>query len=381
MKGFHLSAAPALASAMHLYLHVPFCARRCSYCDFAIAVRRETPSEEYVDRVLIEWEGWLRDPRWLGFARLTTLYLGGGTPSRLGSAALKRLIDRLTADRPLAPGAEVTIEANPEDVTAEAARAWRAAGINRVSLGVQSFDPAVLTWMHRTHTVEQVPRAMAALREAGFENVSLDLIYSLPASVSRDWSRDLDQALALAPEHLSVYGLTVEPKTPLGRWVARGETRPAPDDRYAEEFLLADQRMRAAGFRHYEVSNYSLPGKEAVHNRAYWRRAAFLGLGPSAHSGIGSERWWNLRDWTEWSRALSGGLSAVAEREELSPALVAMEELYLGLRSDEGVSADRVGIAARDAWVAEGWAMLDEGRLRLSPEGWLRLDALVSAAT
>jgi oxygen-independent coproporphyrinogen-3 oxidase len=366
-------------STMHLYLHVPFCARRCSYCDFAIAVRRETPSEEYVDRVLAEWARWRAEPRWCGFPELHTLYLGGGTPSRLAPESLTRLVDRLQEDRPLAPAAEVTLEANPEDVTPAVARAWRAAGFNRVSLGVQSFEPAVLTWMHRTHDAAQVPRAVAALREAGFDNLSLDLIYSLPSALSRDWSRDLDQALALAPEHLSLYGLTVEEHTPLGHWVARGEARPSPDERYADEFLLAHRVLTGAGFRHYEVSNYGLPGREAVHNRAYWRRAPYLGLGPSAHSGIGASRWWNLRDWSEWSRAIAAGLPAVAASEELSREAVAIEDLYLGLRTDTGVPVAMVDGTTFAGWLAEGWAEVSGDRVRLTAEGWLRLDALVGA--
>ena len=292
---------------MHLYVHVPFCARRCGYCDFAIAVRREVPSAAFADAILREWAAWKDAPRWGGARSLATLYFGGGTPSRLAPEALGRIIAGITADRPLDPGAEVTLEANPEDVTAEAARAWAGAGVNRVSLGVQSFDPAVLTWMHRTHTAEDVPRAVGVLREAGISNLSLDLIYALPDSLQRDWARDLDQALALAPDHLSLYGLTVEQGTPLGRWVARGEVAPTAEGRYAEEFLLAHQRLTGAGYRHYEVSNYGRPGREAVHNSAYWRRAPYLGLGPSAHSAAGNRRWWNVREWAAWQRGVEAG--------------------------------------------------------------------------
>ncbi|HET7024480.1 MAG TPA: radical SAM protein, partial [Gemmatimonadales bacterium] len=185
---------------------------------------------------------------------------------------------------------EVTLEANPDDVTPERAAAWRSLGVGRVSLGVQSFDPAVLSWMHRTHRAEQVAPAVAALRSAGISDVSLDLIYALPAEVPRDWRRDLELALALRPDHLSLYGLTVEAHTPLAHWVARSEVRGAEDERYAEEFLVADAMLAGAGFEHYEVSNYSRPGKRARHNSAYWRRATYIGLGPSAHSAFGRER-------------------------------------------------------------------------------------------
>ena len=362
---------------MHLYLHVPFCARRCSYCDFAIAVRRDTPSEQYADLVLTEWRRVLEGPVWRGFPALATVYFGGGTPSRLGVSALARIMAGIGADRPLVAGAEVTLEANPEDVTVAAARGWLAAGINRVSLGAQSFEPAVLNWMHRTHTAEDIPRAVGELRQAGFDNISIDLIFSLPENLRRDWRLDLDRARALNIEHLSLYGLTVESHTPLGRWVARGEARPAPDDRYADEFLIAHRTLTDAGFRHYEVSNYGLPGREAVHNAAYWRRAPYLGLGPSAHSAIGATRWWNLREWSAWSRAMETDQSALDGREELDPTAVSLEDLYLGLRTALGVSEEVVPDLVASDWARAGWAHREGGRLRLTPEGWLRLDSLV----
>ncbi len=365
---------------MHLYVHVPFCARRCAYCDFAIAVRREVPSEAFAGQLLAEWEGWRGADRFDAATPFATIYFGGGTPSRLNPDAIGRIIARVTADRPLVPGAEVTLEANPEDVTSEAARAWVAAGVNRVSLGVQSFEPAVLTWMHRTHSAADIPRAVAALRDAGITNLTLDLIYALPEALERDWDRDLDQVLALAPDHLSLYGLTVEPRTPLGHWVERGAAVPSPDDRYAREFLLAHERLGGAGFEHYEVSNYARPGWRAVHNSAYWRRAPYLGLGPSAHSAVGALRWWNRREWSDWSRALEAGASAVAEEERLSPTAIALEDLYLGLRTSDGLASGRLEAGRVEQWVAEGWALAQGGRVRLTAEGWLRLDALVAQA-
>ncbi|HSB54480.1 MAG TPA: radical SAM family heme chaperone HemW [Gemmatimonadales bacterium] len=365
---------------MHLYLHIPFCARRCSYCDFAIAVRREVPSQAYADALQREWQLWFNDPRWAGFSALTTIYLGGGTPSRLDPSVLAGLLGALTADRPLAPGAEVTLEANPEDVTAERARAWRDAGINRVSLGVQSFEPAVLSWMHRTHTADQPAQAVDALRSAGIDRISLDLIYALPPEAPRDWSKDLDRALALAPDHLSLYGLTVEQHTPLSRWVTRKEAHPVTDDRYAEEFLLAHERLTTVGFRHYEVSNYARPGLEAVHNSAYWTRSPYLGLGPSAHSGLGDQRWWNVREYSAWVEAIGQGVSTVAGEETLDAAALTLESLYLGLRTDTGLPAAAVPESVRVGWVRENWATIQSGQLRLTPEGWLRLDALVAQA-
>lgn len=377
---------------VHLYFHVPFCARRCSYCDFAIAVRRETPSAAYAEAVLAEWGGRQAEDIWQASPLVETVYFGGGTPSRLAPEALARIVDRIGADHPLAPDAEITLEANPDDVTPEHAAAWRAAGVNRVSLGVQSFDPGVLAWMHRTHTVQQVPAAMAALRSAGIENLSLDLIFGLPAELSRDWTADLDRAFALEPEHLSLYGLTVEDHTPLARWVAGGRVQPVAEERYADEFLAAAAAIRAAGFEHYEVSNAARSGHRARHNSAYWRGAPYLGLGPSAHSLVAGERRWNLRDWAAYQRAIEAGGDIVAGRELLDLAARRLEAIYLGLRTIDGVPADRLPATLIDRWIAEGWAELAAPwpgppvalpsacpPVRLTPEGWLRLDALVAA--
>jgi oxygen-independent coproporphyrinogen-3 oxidase len=363
---------------MHLYVHVPFCARRCSYCDFAIAVRREVPSRAFVDAVLGEWAGWQSDPALEGVAALRTLYFGGGTPSRLDPGELGRLLDGLRALRPIEPDAEITLEANPEDVSSAAVAAWRAAGVNRMSLGVQSFHPGVLAWMHRTHDVAAVTRSVDLLRAGGIADLSLDLIFAVPDVLARDWASDLDAAIALAPEHLSLYGLTVEPGTPLGRWTARAEVVPAPDERYATEFLLAHQRLESAGFEHYEVSNYGRPGFRARHNSAYWRRAPFIGLGPSAHSGLGRRRRWNLSAWAAYERAAATGSAVLEQEERLDDAQVRLEELYLGLRTVEGVRTDLLGSAA--AWREQGWARSVGDSTVLTPEGWLRLDALVRSA-
>ena len=362
---------------MHLYIHVPFCARRCSYCDFAIAVRRDVPSRRFVDAVLAEWRDWQAHPAWMESPGLDTIYLGGGTPSHLDAGELDRLIATLRRDRPVTSGAEITLEANPEDVTPRNAARWLSTGVNRISLGVQSFDDAVLKWMHRVHDGAAVTAAMSMLRSAGFGNVSVDLIFALPEALQRDWSRDLDLALALEPEHLSLYGLTIEEGTPLGRWTARGESVASPDERYAAEYLAAHRALVAAGFDHYEVSNAGRDGCRARHNSAYWRRAPFIGLGPSAHSGLGTRRCRNVREWANYQRLIDAGEPVLAEEEQLDPDQLRLEELYLGLRTSDGLSRELIPEGAATDWMASGWATAGEGRLRLSPEGWLRLDALV----
>jgi len=371
------SSPAAYISGVHLYLHVPFCARRCSYCDFAIAVRREVPSEAYVDAVLREWGLWQSDPIWELSPEVQTIYFGGGTPSRVTPASIARVLAQIGADRAIAADAEITLEANPEDVNPAGAAAWRAAGVNRVSLGVQSFDPGVLQWMHRTHTAGQALVAVEALRSSGIEDLSLDLIFGLPAVLGRDWAADLERAFSLEPEHLSLYGLTVEAHTPLGHWTKRGEVAPVDEDRYAAEFLLAHGALGAHGYDHYEISNAGRPGHRARHNSAYWRRAPFIGLGPAAHSGLGDERRWNVREWAAYQRLLEAGKSPLEGREFLDTAAVTLEELYLGLRTTEGLALHLVPAPLTRQWEQAGWATADAGRVRLTAEGWLRLDALV----
>ena len=363
---------------MLVYIHVPFCARRCSYCDFAIAVRRETPSVAFADAFEREWALRQAHAAWAESPLVETIYFGGGTPSRLDPSVLLRVITTIAATRSVAPGAEITLEANPDDVTPERVEAWLGAGVNRVSLGVQSFDPGVLAWMHRTHAAEQIAPALRNLRKGGLGNISLDLIYALPGFLRRDWERDLGEALALEPEHLSLYGLTVERGTPLGKWTSRGAVEPLPDGRAADQYLRAHAALGSAGYEHYEVSNAARPGWRAVHNAGYWRRAPFLGFGPSAHSGVGPHRWWNIREWEAYRRAGEQGQDLVGGCETLSEEQQLLERRYLGLRTDSGVVLELVPEPLRAQWLAEGWAILKAGRVRLTPEGWLRLDALVA---
>lgn len=395
-------------SARHIYVHVPFCRRRCVYCDFSIAVRRAVPTAEYLAALGREWE---RVRRLGGDAAqapdqppVATLYLGGGTPSLLGGAGIADITKMLQ----LGPGlAECTIEANPDDVTPEAAHAWVRAGVNRLSLGAQSFDDRVLAWMHRTHDAATIGQAVAHARRAGFANISLDLIFALPESLGRDLDADLDRVLALEPQHISLYGLTLEPQTPLGRSTARGEISAAPEARYEDEYLFLVSRLSALGYRLYEVSNAARSGFEAVHNRAYWRLAPYLGLGPSAHSFDGSARWWNEAAYALWQRQLARGSSPVAGREILRPEQARLETLYLGLRTSDGIELPDPlpgGLAATvSAWVAAGWAEVAPSggradgrtgvgipslpgdgaagamRVTLTPRGWLRLDELAAA--
>jgi len=362
----------------HLYLHVPFCSRRCSYCDFAIAVRRELPAQAYVESIERELHGAGE------IGPLVTIYFGGGTPSKLPPNAVDALLHRFASYASAfthLSGVEVTLEANPEDVTATSAVAWRRAGINRVSLGAQSFDDRALRWMHRTHDAPAIAAAVRALRAAGIENISLDLIFALPDDLERVWNRDLDSALALQPNHISLYGLTVEPRTPLDRWISRGATRPAGDDRYADEYLLAHERLGAAGFHFYEVSNAARPGFESRHNSAYWTGRPYLGLGPSAHSYDGRARRWNLSAWEAYRRAISEGRSPVESEEVLTNDQRQLEALYLGLRTRHGIPSTALHRPPPTRLISEGWLVRRDSRLSCTPQGWLRLDSIVAALT
>lgn len=360
----------------HLYVHVPFCARRCSYCDFSIAIRRTVPVDEYLDALARELV--MQSTPF----ELDTLYLGGGTPSSLGGLGIARLVDLVRARATIAPDAEITIEANPDDVTPDAARAWHAAGVNRVSLGGQSFDPGVLEWMHRTHDADQVPRAVATLRDAGIDDISVDLIFALPAVLRRDWPRDVERALALDPTHISLYGLTIEPHTPLGRWHTRGKVTEADEEAYEREFLHAHAELTRAGYDHYEVSNFARPGRRARHNSAYWRGVPYAAVGPSAHRFDGANRSWNVAPYGEWRDRLVRGESPVAGAEALSEENRAAERVYLGLRTTDGLESSDAQRALARPWLDAGWAMLNGHRtLVLTPDGWLRLDALAASLT
>ncbi|MEO7218100.1 MAG: radical SAM family heme chaperone HemW [Gemmatimonadaceae bacterium] len=360
----------------HLYIHVPFCARRCSYCDFSISVRENTPVASYVESLELELAR-LDTSAWA----LDTVYLGGGTPSRLGTAVadVLRLVRRRAAA--IAPDAEITIEANPDDVTPENAEAWATAGVNRISLGAQSFNPNVLEWMHRTHSADQIHAAYGILRSAGFANISLDLIFALPQFLERDWEADLDRALELAPEHVSLYGLTVEAHTPLARWRDRGEVSEATEEKYEADFMLAHSRLELAGYEHYEVSNFARPGRRSRHNSSYWTGVPYAALGPSAHSFDGAHRSWNVAAYADWERRLRSGESVVAETETLTVENRESERVYLGLRTIDGLRANDAEILVARPWLEAGWAEVRNRTIVLTSTGFLRLDSLAASLT
>ena len=371
----------------HLYVHVPFCARRCTYCDFAIAVRSRVPVDDYIAALRAELAlRWKERGAAAGGWVLETLYFGGGTPSRLGGEGVARAVDAVREVAALAAGAEVTLEANPEDVSPGNVTRWREAGINRVSLGVQSFHDPVLTWMHRVHDAARAIEAVAMLRDGGITNLSLDLIFALPEGIERSWELDVETALSLEPTHVSLYGLTVEGHTPLARRLARGEIDEAPDERYEADFLFADRALTVAGLDHYEVSNFGRPGLHSRHNSAYWTQMPYAGVGPGAHELDGDVRRWNEPAYVAWARTLAAGSDPLGGQEQLSAENRTAEEVYLGLRSNAGLALRAGEVERVNRWVDSGWGTMESRPdgvpvLRLTALGWLRLDSLAADLT
>jgi len=370
---------PAPTSVSSVYVHAPFCARRCVYCDFAVTVRREGDLPAWIESLRAELS-LVRDE---GLFRvsddLETIYVGGGTPSLLGPGAMAGLAEVLGPDRLRRPDLEWTAEANPESFTSEVAQAWARAGVNRISLGLQTFHEGALRWMGRLHGVDAPPKALAAARDAGIDNVSVDLIFGLPAAVGRSWDEDLERVLALDVPHVSLYGLTVEPRTALGRAVEEGREPPVDEEQYASEFLRASEALTAAGYLHYEVSNFARPGLEARHNSIYWQGAPYLGLGNGAHSYAHPVRRWNVRDFESYRARLLNGEGAEEGRETVDVAGQALEQIWLGLRTLRGIEVPKEDTQKHRlmrGWEERGLAVVEGGRLRLTPDGWLVLDRL-----
>ncbi len=374
-----MSRRPGPVRAPAVYVHAPFCARRCSYCDFAVTVRRRGDANEWTEALRDELELVEREGLIAPAAELRTLYVGGGTPSLLGPHAMTALGDLLGRERLSRADLEWTCEANPESFSSDVARGWARAGVNRISLGAQTFHEGALRWMGRLHGPEGPGRAVRAARAAGLSNVSVDLIFGLPLRLGRVWKEDLRRAIELDAPHVSLYGLTVEPATPLGRALREGREGPVDEEQYREEFLLASEVLRDAGYEHYEVSSFSRPGARARHNAGYWEGTPYLGLGNGAHSYAPPVRRWNVRDWEDYRARLREDGSAEEGRETLDGAARRLERIWLRLRTAEGLpiaaAGPKVHAAAR-AWAARGLGGIAGETLRLTPEGWLLLDRI-----
>jgi oxygen-independent coproporphyrinogen III oxidase len=389
----------ALLDTVSLYLHVPFCHAKCHYCDFNSYAGMMGWRERYVDALAAEIalagaRAQLPNgkPR-----RCRTVFFGGGTPSLLTTAQVARLLDATDAAFALDPDAEVTLEANPGALEHGHLGELRALGINRLSMGAQSFESGLLRWMGRIHTPEEIVEAVRAARQAGFESLNLDFIFAVPGQSVATWSETLDRALELGPEHLSLYSLIVEEGTPLHRWVAEGKVHPAEEDLSADMYELAERKLSAAGYQQYEISNWALPGHACRHNLTYWRNLPYIGLGAGAHGWFAGERYSEARPIRDYvsrveaaTRADDGGLAqraalpaaAVVEREGIGRELEMAETAMLGLRLVEGVDLGaflaRYGVAFHAIFgkrLAElmplGLLEYGNGRLRLTERGRL----------
>jgi putative oxygen-independent coproporphyrinogen III oxidase len=366
-----------------LYVHLPFCKTKCPYCDF-YSVTDATLISAYL--AALDTEARLYRDR---FPAFDSLFLGGGTPSWLGEAQIAGLMQNLRRHFTFAPDSEITIEANPDDITAEKLTLWRDLGINRLSLGVQSFDEAELRFLGRRHTARQTAAAIDLIRAAGFANLGLDLIYGLPGQSLDAWVKTLETAMSFAPEHLSCYQLTLAPETPMGRSLTAGSFIPPDEESQRQFFLLTAGFLTARGYLHYEVANFARQGPQAGsqcyyccrHNMKYWTRTPCLGLGPAAHSFDGRRRWWNVASVEQYSAALNAGAAPVAESESLTPEQIRLETLALGFRTLAGVSLDTLrqqpGADAVVAALAQaGLVRIDRGRVIATSRGLVVADRL-----
>jgi len=369
-----------------IYVHIPFCRKACHYCDFHFSTNLSLV-EKMADAIVEEGRLWAES--WAAQGPPKTLYLGGGTPSILPIETLSRLLEGLRSGYDLSGITELTLEANPDDVTPEMAQAWQTLGITRVSLGVQSLNEEVLAGLNRSHTAGQALQAVAWLKEAGLPEISVDLIFGLPGQTMAGLQEDVERMLALGVPHISLYGLTIEERTVFGRRTAKGEMQEPDEGLLAEMMAWLQERLRQAGYLGYEISNYALPGHEARHNSAYWDGVPYLGLGPAAHSFDGSQRWQNPASNASYLKGIEAGILPHSEPEILSPEDGFNEGLLTGLRLAKGVDvkrlAERSGVEIPAgfwvealAWQARGSLMVEGTGLRLTQAGRLLADHITA---
>jgi putative oxygen-independent coproporphyrinogen III oxidase len=341
-----------------VYVHIPFCSRRCDYCAFATWTDRDHLIGAYVDAVCTEIDRAVASG---GLVAATSVFFGGGTPSLIPAEMLVRILSRI----PVSNGAEVTVECNPDTVTAALADTYFAGGVNRLSFGVQSMVPHVLEALGRTHDPESVERAVGFARKAGFTKLNLDLIYGGAGESLEDWCATVDAVIALGPTHVSAYALTIEAGTPL----AADPARHPDDDDQADKYLAAEERFVAAGLANYEISNWAVSGDECKHNELYWAQGDYLGFGCAAHSHVQGRRWWNIRTPDRYVEMVSAGESTEAAFEILDDEHRHIEGLRLSLRTNAGVPAEALSDTDRD--LLESLLEESDGRVRLTVDGRL----------
>ena len=366
-----------------LYLHIPFCKAKCIYCDFYSLPHSEEKMDAYTAALVRHLEEVA--PRAAGM-QVDTVYFGGGTPSYLGVSRLTRLLQTVLRRYDVARGAEITLEANPDSAGDwRELRKLRRAGFNRLSLGVQSTDDALLRRIGRVHTYEQVQQAVTAARKAKIENLSLDLIYGLPDQTMEDWQRTLADAVALGPEHLSCYGLKVEEGTPL--WQQRQQLTLTDDDAQADMYSYAAEMLERYGYKQYEISNFAAPGYESKHNLKYWNMDDYMSFGPGAHSCIGNVRYSFVKDLKQYIYGVHKKISIVDEYEQIDPLERAVEYVMLGMRTSRGISEHDYRLRCQCDWKPilkvlqafkeKRWVELTEDRWHFTVPGFLISNTLI----
>jgi len=370
-----------------LYIHIPYCISKCPYCDFNSHVVPEIPEQAYTEALLKELECYAAGGDWRG-RTVQSIFLGGGTPSTFHPQSIGQVLEKIAAAFAIDSRCEITLEANPGTVDREKFFGYRACGVNRISVGVQSFQPRLLKFLGRAHSAEDAKLALKVVRTAGFENFSLDLIYANPGQTPAELNFDLETALSFEPPHISAYNLTFEEGTPFYRQLRSGTIEPLSED---EEIAMAElivDRLRSAGLERYEISNYARPGFYSRHNTNYWTGGDYLGLGAGAHSyrrvsanGVYGHRWCNEKNPALYMSKIQPSGSAIIEREETDLQKSAGEFMFSGLRLVDGICphafAARFGKGVFElypqisAWVREGLMETNRGRLRLTPRGLL----------
>ena len=350
-----------------IYIHIPFCKSRCKYCDFFSTTHLEKRSQ-YVEALLCEWQdrrNELRDPT-------RTLYIGGGTPSTLDIDSLQLIVDSLQVNTV----EEITLEVNPGDVTEEKAAAWRKMGINRLSMGIQTFDDTLLQLIGRRHTAQEARNAVAIAQAAGFDNISIDLMYALPSQTMVQWQNDVEEALQLGVQHISSYGLIYEEGTALTTLLEHGVIEAVDEDTEMQMYDYLVERLTANGYVHYEVSNFSLPGRQSQHNSSYWNNTPYLGLGAGAHSYDGNTRTWNVSDLDEYiQQAINHRLQP--EKEELTDEDKHTERVMLGLRTNKGVAIEDIDMSKAEVYLQQGWLRQEGERVIATTQGFHVLNRII----
>ena len=366
-----------------IYIHIPFCKQRCNYCAF-YSTTLYNIRERYVDALCKEIA---MRKEYAGSAAIETIYFGGGTPSTLTMEQLQHICDTIYSTHNVSPTAEVTIECNPDDLTPHFLAQLKQLPFNRISMGVQSFNDMQLKRLGRRHNADKARQAVKNAREAGYDNISIDLIFALPGSTIADWEHDLDSAIALHPHHLSAYNLTYEEGTPLHRALERGDFSELSEEENIEQFQMLIAKLKQAGYRHYEISNFALPGCESRHNSSYWNDTPYIGLGAAAHSYDGTSRQWNIADIQEYIKGMESG-SPNFEIEELTEEERYNDTILTRLRTAKGIPLEwmKEKFSARlnsymrhiaDKEIALGNLKEEDGHLSLTEKGIFISDAII----